>query len=62
MSEDRPLMDPAAMQRALEVRLTRRSLLRNAGVGVAGISLASILAACGEDGGGTSSAESRGRP
>jgi spermidine/putrescine transport system substrate-binding protein len=51
MSDDRPMVDPAAMQRALEHRLTRRSLLRNAGVGVAGFSLASILAACGEGGG-----------
>jgi spermidine/putrescine-binding protein len=52
MNEVRPMVDPAVTRRVLEGRLTRRSLLRNAGVGVAGISLASLLAACGEDGGG----------
>lgn len=51
--EERELIDPVSMQRALEYRLTRRSLLRNAGLGVAGFSLASLLAACGsEEGGG----------
>jgi spermidine/putrescine transport system substrate-binding protein len=52
MDDDRPMMDPSAVQRALQLRLTRRSLLRNTGIGVAGFSLASLLAACGEDGGG----------
>ena len=46
MSEDRPLHGSGGMQRALG-SVTRRSLLRNAGVGVAGFGLASILAACG---------------
>ena len=49
MSEDRPPVDQAAMQRALEYRLTRRSLLKGAGTGIAGLSLASLLAACGSD-------------
>jgi hypothetical protein len=31
--------------------ITRRQLLRAAGAGVAGVSLASLLAACGDDGG-----------
>ena len=52
MNDDRPVVDPVAMQRALEFRLTRRSLLRNTGIGVAGFSLASLLAACGGDDGG----------
>jgi spermidine/putrescine transport system substrate-binding protein len=34
-------------------RLTRRSMLKGVGTGVAGVSLASLLAACGEEGGGT---------
>jgi spermidine/putrescine-binding protein len=45
------------MQRALEYRLTRRSLLKGAGAGIAGISLASLLAACGSDGGGNGGGE-----
>ena len=53
MDDDRPMIDPVAMQRALRTRLTRRSLLRNTGIGVAGFSLASLLAACGSDEGGT---------
>src|SRR5512132_3167982 len=52
MDDDRSLLDPVAMQRALRYRLTRRNLLRNTGIGVAGFSLASLLAACGEDVGG----------
>jgi spermidine/putrescine transport system substrate-binding protein len=52
MNDARPMVDPVVMQRALEHRLTRRRLLRNTGVGVAGFSLASLIAACGEDGGG----------
>jgi len=53
MDDDRSLLDPVAMQRALRYRLTRRNLLRNTGIGVAGFSLASLLAACGSDEGGT---------
>ena len=53
MSEhERSIVDPAVMQEILRRRLTRRSMLRGAGVGVAGFSLASLLAACGDDGGG----------
>src|SRR5688572_14027309 len=53
MSEhQRSMVDPAVMQEILRRRLTRRSMLRGAGVGVAGFSLASLLAACGDDGGG----------
>ena len=53
MSErrDRSFTDPAVMQRALGHRLTRRSMLKGAGIGVAGFSLASFLAACGSDSG-----------
>jgi spermidine/putrescine transport system substrate-binding protein len=50
--EERLSVDPARMQRIMKDRLTRRSFLRGAGTGAAGISLAAILAACGEDGGG----------
>src|SRR5262245_39839896 len=57
MREHRSTVEPAAMQRAFEYRLTRRSLLKGAGVGIAGISLASILAACGSDTGGTGGGE-----
>jgi len=49
--EDRDLTD-RLLQDAMRTRLSRRSVLRGAGVGVAGISLASLLAACGEDGDG----------
>ncbi len=41
------------MQEIMRRRLTRRSLLRGAGAGVAGISLASFLAACGSGDGGS---------
>ncbi len=46
---DRPV-DP--MQEIMRRQLTRRSMLRGAGMGVAGFSLASFLAACGTDEGG----------
>ncbi|HET8527160.1 MAG TPA: hypothetical protein VFM81_11065, partial [Actinomycetota bacterium] len=55
MNDERPTMGQARMQRALEYRLTRRSLLKGAGAGIAGFSLASLLAACGSDGGGGAS-------
>lgn len=45
--DDRSFVDPSAMQEILRQRLTRRSMLKGAGMGVAGISLASLLAACG---------------
>jgi len=53
MSDDR-FIAPGAMQEILRKRLTRRGLLKGAGTGVAGFSLASFLAACGGggDGGG----------
>jgi spermidine/putrescine transport system substrate-binding protein len=47
--------DEAAIQRAMRHRLTRRSMMKGAGMGIAGFSLASFLAACG--GGGDSAAE-----
>ena len=53
---ERSFTDPAAMQRVLGHRLTRRSMLKGAGYGVAGLSLASFLAACGGDDGGGGSA------
>lgn len=40
------------MQEIMRRRLTRRTVLKGAGMGVAGFSLASFLAACGQDGGG----------
>jgi len=49
MSDGKPSMDP--MQDIMRRRLTRRSVLKGAGMGVAGFSLASFLAACGSDGG-----------
>jgi len=41
------------MNEIMRRRLTRRSMLKGAGMGVAGFSLASFLAACGGDGNGT---------
>jgi spermidine/putrescine transport system substrate-binding protein len=53
MSErERSFTDPSVLQRAMRQRLTRRSMLKGTGMGVAGFSLASFLAACGGDGGG----------
>jgi len=49
--EDRQTMD-SALQRAMGSRLSRRSVLKGAGVGVAGFSLAAFMAACGGGGGG----------
>ena len=51
MSDDR-LLVPGAIQEILRKRLTRRSLLKGAGAGVAGFSLAAFLAACGSGSGG----------
>ena len=51
----RDRQDPIGDVRMNEVmrrRLTRRSMLKGAGMGVAGFSLASFLAACGGNGGG----------
>jgi spermidine/putrescine transport system substrate-binding protein len=51
---EREYTDPAVMQRVMKHRLTRRSMMKGAGMGVAGLSLASFLAACGGgDSGGT---------
>jgi spermidine/putrescine transport system substrate-binding protein len=49
---DRTHPDEPAVQRAMQYRLTRRSMVKGAGMGVAGFSVASFLAACGSDGGG----------
>jgi spermidine/putrescine transport system substrate-binding protein len=49
--DDRARMDQM-LQDAMRKRLSRRSVLKGAGVGVAGVSLASLLAACGEEEGG----------
>src|SRR6187549_3276881 len=46
--------DEPAVHRAMQHRLTRRSVMKGAGMGVAGFSVASFLAACG--GGGDSGA------
>jgi spermidine/putrescine transport system substrate-binding protein len=51
MSE-RDYTDPEVMQRVLRNRFTRRSMLKGAGVGAAGFSLAAFLAACGGGSGG----------
>jgi spermidine/putrescine transport system substrate-binding protein len=51
MSEE-GMMDPRRMQSILQARLTRRSMLKGAGTGVAAFSLAAFLAACGGGGGG----------
>lgn len=40
------------LQEAMRARLSRRTVLRGAGMGAAGLSLASLLAACGGGGGG----------
>ena len=47
------IVDPGMMQDVMRRRLTRRSVLKGAGTGIAGFSLASFLAACGGNGGGT---------
>jgi spermidine/putrescine transport system substrate-binding protein len=50
--DERSTIDPAVMQGIMRKRLTRRSVLKGAGTGVAGFGLASFLAACGGGGGG----------
>jgi len=52
--DDRAPIDPATMQEVLRQRFTRRSMLKGAGMGIAGFSVASFLAACSGDGGGGS--------
>jgi spermidine/putrescine transport system substrate-binding protein len=47
-----PQMESAFLRGMTQRRMSRRSLMKYAGVGVGGLSLASILAACGGDGGG----------
>lgn len=47
------LIDPAVMQRVMASRLTRRTMMKGAGAGVAAFSLAGLLAACGGNDGGT---------
>ena len=49
--DDRSMVDPAAMNRVMRNRLTRRTVLKGAGMGIAGFSVASFLAACGGGGG-----------
>lgn len=49
MSDDRPIA-PGAMQEILRKRLTRRGVLKGAGAGVAGFSLAAFMAACSSGG------------
>jgi spermidine/putrescine transport system substrate-binding protein len=49
---ERDFIDPSVMRRVLAHRLTRRSVMRGAGTGAVGFSLAGLLAACGGDGGG----------
>jgi spermidine/putrescine transport system substrate-binding protein len=47
MSQSREGSEARAIREAIRCRLTRRGFLRAAGVGAAGISMASLLAACG---------------
>jgi spermidine/putrescine transport system substrate-binding protein len=49
--DDRSMVDQAAMSRVMRNRLTRRTVLKGAGMGIAGFSVASFLAACGGGGG-----------
>jgi spermidine/putrescine transport system substrate-binding protein len=51
MSENDRIVDPRLMQGIMKQRLTRRSMLKGAGMGIAGFSLASFLAACSSGGG-----------
>lgn len=51
--EERARVD-RMLQEAMGTRIPRRTVLRGAGMGVAGFSLASLLAACGGGDGGTS--------
>ncbi len=57
--EERARVD-GMLQEALRARLSRRSVLRGAGVGAAGLSLSSLLAACG--GGGPGGEDGEGKP
>jgi spermidine/putrescine transport system substrate-binding protein len=50
-SDDRSMVDQAAMSRVMRNRLTRRTVLKGAGMGIAGFSVASFRAACGGGGG-----------
>jgi spermidine/putrescine transport system substrate-binding protein len=54
--DGRSPVDPSAIEEVLRQRFTRRTVLRGAGVGVAGFSVASFLAACGGGGGTTAPA------
>jgi spermidine/putrescine-binding protein len=54
--DERSMIDEAAMRNIMRKRLTRRSVLKGAGTGVAGFGLASFLAACGGGGGGNGGA------
>jgi spermidine/putrescine transport system substrate-binding protein len=57
---DHRIVDPATMQEIMRRRLTRRSVLKGAGTGIAGLSLASFLAACGADGNGVTGGNGNG--
>jgi spermidine/putrescine transport system substrate-binding protein len=50
--DEQSMIDQAVMRNIMKKRLTRRSVLKGAGTGVAGFSLASFLAACGGGNGG----------
>lgn len=47
---DRDLLDPALLRGLTEPRISRRQLLRSAGVGIGVLGLSSVLAACGTKG------------
>ncbi len=49
---DRPVIDPALLRGLTQRRMSRRAALRAGGMGLGGVSIASILAACGAKGKG----------
>jgi len=56
-----PIIDPALLRGLTRQRMTRRDLLRTAGVGAGALSLGAILAACGgQPGGGQAGGETGG--
>ncbi len=59
--EERARID-LMLQEAMRRRLSRRTVLRGAGVGAAGLGLSSLLAACGGGGGGGTGGEGRPDP
>jgi spermidine/putrescine transport system substrate-binding protein len=61
MSENRPSIDAALLRGLTQPRLSRRQLLRSAGVGLGSVALAQLLAAC-SDGEGSAPSATSGAP